>query len=226
MLQIRGLSLSVPGRRLLEDVDLEIAAGECVAVVGPSGTGKTTLLNCAAGIVKPESGTVVVDGTEISYLSSEQRSNFRLHKIGVVFQFAELLPELSALENVALPSRLAGIAKQEAETRAELWLDRFGVAQHRSAHGDALSGGEQQRVGLARSMAHDPVFLVADEPTGMLDEGNSRIVVNLLVATARMQGTAVLLTTHDPDVAAAADRVLRIHDGSLIPANNFHRSPA
>lgn len=218
VLELRNLSMTVPGRRLLDGVELILSAGECVAVVGPSGAGKTSLLNCVAGLIRPDSGGVTIDGTEMTGLSAAQRSAFRLAKIGMVFQFGELLPELTAVENVALPSRLMGVAKRAAEDRARSWLGRVGLSDHLSSHPDSLSGGEQQRVGLARAMVHAPVLLLADEPTGMLDQDNSRLIVDLLVASAREQGTAALLTTHDSSVASAADRVLRIQDTSLIAA--------
>lgn len=218
VLKVEGLELDVPGRTLLKGVDLTLAAGECVAVVGPSGSGKTSLLNSMAGLSVARSGRVVVGGTEITGLSAARRSAFRLTKIGMVFQFGELLPELTAVENVALPSRLMGVPKGAAEDRARAWLDQVGLAEQFDSHPDSLSGGERQRVGLARAMAHGPVLLLADEPTGMLDDENSHAVVDLLISTAHHEGAAVLLTTHDSAIASMADRVLRIHERSLVAA--------
>ena len=218
ILEVRDLSLSVPGRRLLDKVDLTISAGECVAVMGPSGAGKTSLLNCVSGINTPDNGVVVVGGVELSRLPVAKRSAFRLRRVGVVFQFGELLPELTARQNVALPSRLTGMGREEAEELASAWLDRFGLADQMDSHPDSMSGGEQQRVGLARALAHRPALLLADEPTGMLDEQNTRQVVELMVEAARELGTAVLVATHDSTVALAADRVFRVQDCSLVPS--------
>lgn len=218
VLDIRDLSLSVPARRLLDAVDLTISAGECVAVMGPSGAGKTSLLNCVAGINSADSGVVVIDGVEVSELPVAKRSAFRLKRIGMVFQFGELLPELTARQNVALPSRLTGMGREDAEELASAWLDRFGLADQKDSHPDSMSGGEQQRVGLARALAHHPALLLADEPTGMLDEQNTRQVVELMVESARELGTAVLMATHDSVVAASANRVFRLHGCSLVPS--------
>jgi len=217
VLEVRDLSLSVPGRRLLKDANLSIRAGECVAITGPSGAGKTSLLNCVAGISTPEAGVVEVDGVELSRLPAAKRSSFRLRRIGMVFQFGELLPELTARENVALPARLAGMGREETAQLAGEWLNRFGLGEQMDAHPESMSGGEQQRVGLARALAHRPVLLLADEPTGMLDERNTDLVVGMMIEAARDLGTAVLIATHDSTVAAATDRTLRLHDCALHP---------
>lgn len=140
-------------------------------------------------------------------------------RIGMVFQFGELLPELTARQNVALPSRLMGMRRDEAEGLATSWLVRFGLSNQMDSHPDSMSGGEQQRVGLARALAHRPALLLADEPTGMLDERNTRQVIELMMEAGRELGTAVVVATHDSTVAAAANRVLRLHDSSLVPAN-------
>ncbi|MGH3499642.1 MAG: ABC transporter ATP-binding protein [Nocardioidaceae bacterium] len=217
-LEVAGLSLAVPCRCLLAEVDFAVAAGELVALLGPSGVGKTSLLNCLSGLTRPVSGVVAVDGEELSRLSAAKRAAFRLRRIGMVFQFAELLPELTALDNVALPSRLMGTPRQAAESRAKLWLERLEVSEQAGSHPDDLSGGEQQRVALARALAHEPSLLLADEPTGMLDEVNTANVVALLGKAAREWGSAVVVATHDASVAAAADRVLRISERSLLAA--------
>ncbi|MBA2560126.1 MAG: ABC transporter ATP-binding protein [Propionibacteriales bacterium] len=217
-LELKQVSLAVPGRRLVDGVGLVVSAGECVAIAGASGVGKTSLLNCASGLNLPASGSVMVNGVELGRLSAAKRSAFRLSHIGIVFQFAELLPELTALENVALPSRLLGMPREAAEDRAATWLERLDVSQRSSAHPEELSGGEQQRVGLARALAHEPSVLLADEPTGMLDEGNTATVVALLVRAAREWGAAVLVATHDASVASAADRVFTLARASLTVA--------
>jgi len=215
VLTITDLVLEVPGRRVLDGVDLTVAAGEVVAVLGPSGAGKTSLLNCAAGVVAPTSGRVEVDGDELTRLSGSKRSALRLSRMGIVFQFAELLPGLTAVQNVELPLRLLGHSRIDARERALIWLDRLGVAERGPALPEALSGGELQRIAIARAMVHDPVLVIADEPTGMLDAATTREVVDVLVTTARGRGTALLVATHDAEVAGSADRVLRLTEAAL-----------
>jgi ABC-type lipoprotein export system ATPase subunit len=213
--ELRGVAVEITGRRLLEDVDLAVSAGECVAIVGPSGVGKTSLLNCIAGIAAPAAGAVVVDGVELSAMSSQARAAFRLRRMGLVFQFGELLPELTVAENVALPSRLMGMPREAAADRALPLLARFGLAERAGSHPQELSGGQQQLVGIARALAHEPVLVLADEPTGMLDEANTVRVADLLARTSRELGAATVVVTHDRNVASRADRVLAIRDGSL-----------
>jgi putative ABC transport system ATP-binding protein len=217
VLELVDVSLAVPSRQLLDGVSIEVRAGACVAVVGPSGAGKTSLLNCMSGITRTDGGEVRVGDTVLSRLSAGKRSAFRLRNLGMVFQFGELLPELTAVENVALPSRLMGVPRAEAGKRAADWLSRFDLGEQMEAHPDSLSGGEQQRVGLARALAHRPRLVLADEPTGMLDAENTELVVELLIAAAHEVGTTVVLVTHDPDVASAADQVYRLADGTLRP---------
>ena len=221
LLEVSGLSLDVPGRRLLHDVNLAAPAGECLGVVGPSGSGKTSLLNCLCGIARPTSGSVLVDGVELTRLGLSEQTAFRLRRVGMVFQFGELLPELTALENVALPLRLLGVSRSEAERRARAWLDRLGLAGRGEAHPNVLSGGEVQRAGIARALAHEPRLVLADEPTGALDEGHSAHIAGLLVGTAKELGATVIVATHDPLVASKADRVLRLHDGRLMPVDGM-----
>lgn len=216
-LRVSNLTLDVPGRRLMEDAGFAVGAGECLAVMGPSGSGKTSLLNCLCGITMPVSGRIRISGTELTGLGVSQRTAFRLRRIGLVFQFGELLPELSALENVALPLRLMGTSRREAERLASLWLQRLGLDGHGGAHPNVLSGGEIQRVGIARALAHEPRLVLADEPTGALDEENSVRVVELLVGCAKDLGAAVIVATHDPLVSSSADRVLALADGRLAP---------
>ena len=216
-LELRGVAVEITGRRLLEDVDLAVPEGECVAIVGPSGIGKTSLLNCIAGIAAPAAGSVIVDGVELSAMSSQARAAFRLRRVGLVFQFGELLPELTVAENVALPSRLMGMPREAAADRAMPLLARFGLSERAGSHPQELSGGEQQLVGIARALAHEPVLVLADEPTGMLDEANTVRVADLLTRTSRELGAATVVVTHDRNVASRADRVLAIADGSLAP---------
>jgi len=222
-LTVEGLSLEVSARRLLSGAGFGVDAGECVAVVGPSGVGKTSLLNCIAGIDTPAAGSVSIDDTELSVLRADERAGFRLRHIGLVFQFGELLPELTLLENVALPLRLMDGSRREAEDRALSMLDRLGLGQHARARPERVSGGEIQRAAIARALVHEPSVVLADEPTGMLDEETTAQVVGLLVETARQLGSALLLVTHDPLVASAADRVLRMSNARLCPIGDSAR---
>jgi putative ABC transport system ATP-binding protein len=225
-LEVSDLSLHVPGRRLLADVSFTAEAGECLAIMGPSGAGKTSLLNCLCGIATPASGSVRVDGVDLTGLGMSGRSAFRLRRVGLVFQFGELLPELSALENVALPLRLMRVARSEAERRAEAWLEQLGLGGQGGAHPDTLSGGEIQRVGIARALAHEPKLVLADEPTGALDEANTALIAELLLGAAKELGAAVAVVTHDPLVASKADRVFRLHEGHLVPVEQRgHSAP-
>lgn len=217
-LEVSGLYLEVPGRQLLHDVGFEAAAGERLTIVGPSGSGKTSLLNCLCGITAPSSGSVRVDEVTLSDLGPSKRSAFRLRRVGMIFQFGELLPELSVIENVALPLRLTGSSRREAERRAAEWLDRLGLGERSGEHPAVLSGGEVQRAGIARALVHEPQLVLADEPTGALDEDNSELIVRLLTEAAKDLNATVVVTTHDPLVASKADRVLRLREGRLIPA--------
>ena len=214
-LELRGVAVEVTGRRLLDAVELTVPAGESVAVVGPSGVGKTSLLNCIAGIAAPASGCVLVNGVELSAMPTQRRAAFRLWHMGLVFQFGELLPELTVAENVALPSRLRGMSREAAADRAMPILARCGLVDRADAHPDELSGGQQQLVGIARALAHEPVLVLADEPTGMLDETSTVRVADLLIRAARELGAAMVIVTHDRNVASRADRVFAVADGTL-----------
>jgi putative ABC transport system ATP-binding protein len=215
-LDVEGVDVKVGGRHVLRDVNLTLLPGECLAVMGPSGVGKTSLLNCIAGIAVPASGSIVVDGAELTTMSRQRRTTFRLTRIGMVFQFGELLPELTVAANVALPSRLMGMPPAAALERAIAHLDRFGLAERADAHPHELSGGEQQLVGIARALAHEPALVLADEPTGMLDEENTTRVVARLILASRALSAGSIIVTHDRQVASQADRVLVVAGGSVI----------
>lgn len=218
-LDVSGLSLDVPGRCLLDGVAFSARSGECLAVVGPSGSGKTSLLNCLSGISAPSRGSVKIDGIDLTTLASSKRSTFRLRHVGMVFQFGELLPELSASENVSLPLRFMGVARREAERQAAEWLARVGLSGRERDHPDVLSGGETLRLAIARALIHAPELILADEPTGALDEENTKQVVDLLAHAGTETGATVVVATHDPLVASRADRVLRLRGGRLAPAD-------
>jgi len=192
---------------------MAVRAGEVVAVMGPSGSGKSTLLHCLAGIIKPDQGSVVFDGQDTATLNDAGRSALRRAAFGFVFQFGQLVPELSCLENVALPLRLQGIERREAERTAMEWLQRLEVdAVARSLPGE-VSGGEGQRVAVARALVGGPRVVFADEPTGALDSLNGERVMQLLTNSARESGAAVVLVTHEPRVAAHSDREVVVRDG-------------
>ncbi|HTI26161.1 MAG TPA: ABC transporter ATP-binding protein [Kutzneria sp.] len=197
----------------LDGAGLRIWPGEVVAVMGPSGSGKSTLLHCLAGIIRPDSGTVSYQGTPLSTLSDVDRSELRRTEFGFVFQFGQLVPELTALENVALPLRLGGVRRREAESRAMEWLARLEVADVADKRPGETSGGQGQRVAVARALVTSPKVVFADEPTGALDSLNGERVMRLLVAAAKDTNAAVVLVTHEVRVAAYSDREVVVRDG-------------
>lgn len=190
-------------------------AGEIVAVMGPSGSGKSTLLHCLAGILVPDSGQVHFGGERIDRLDENRRSALRRERFGFVFQFGQLVPELSAVENVALPLLLAGRRRPEAFAAAARWFAPLGLDGLESRRSGELSGGQAQRVALARGLVGEPEVLFADEPTGSLDSLTGEQVMDLLVDGARRQGTTVIIVTHEPRVAAYADREVMVRDGRV-----------
>jgi putative ABC transport system ATP-binding protein len=196
-------------------VSLAVAAGEMVAIVGPSGSGKSTLLNLLGALDRPSMGEVVIAGAKLSELDDAARTRLRREKIGLVFQFFNLLPLLSARENVALPLLLASMPRAEADKRADELLARVGLATRADHTPDELSGGEMQRVAVARALAPRPLVLLADEPTGNLDSESGRGVLGLLSDAARDTGCAVIMVTHDPRAAAVSDRVIEFKDGRI-----------
>lgn len=203
------------GRQLtiLDDVDLAIPAGEFTAVLGPSGSGKSTLLALMAGLDRPTAGTVQIDGTAIHEMSEDELALLRRKKIGFVFQSFQLLANLTARENVLLPIELAGLP--EAGRRVDEGLAAVSLADRGHHYPSQLSGGEQQRIALARAFASQPPILLADEPTGNLDGATGRKVLDLLLELRRSQGTTLVLVTHDPSVAALADRLIHLRDGRI-----------
>jgi putative ABC transport system ATP-binding protein len=216
LLSAQGLSKRYGSTPALIDAEFAIDAGEIVAVMGPSGSGKSTLLHVVAGIVPPDSGTVTYDGRELSALGDAARSALRRSEFGFVFQFGQLVPELSCRENVALPLRLDGVARRVAEARADELLRILEVADVATHRPGTVSGGEGQRVAVARALVTDPRVLFADEPTGALDSLNGERVLALLLAAARESGAAVVVVTHEPRVAAYCDREVVVRDGRTI----------
>jgi putative ABC transport system ATP-binding protein len=197
----------------LDGASFSVHPGEVVAVMGPSGSGKSTLLHCLAGIVRPDSGSVVYAGRELTTLSDAQRSALRRTDFGFVFQFGQLVPELNCVENVALPLRLSGVKRKAAEHTALEWLERLEVEDAARKRPGEISGGQGQRVAVARALAPSPKVVFADEPTGALDSFNGERVMSLLTDAARLQNTAVVLVTHETRVAAYSDREIVVRDG-------------
>ncbi|MEU7040204.1 ABC transporter ATP-binding protein [Streptomyces varsoviensis] len=197
----------------LDGADFSIHPGEVVAVMGPSGSGKSTLLHCLAGIVRPDSGSVRFDGRELSQMGDAERSALRRGEFGFVFQFGQLVPELTCVENVALPLRLTGVKRKDAEARALEWLERLEVAEVGGKRPGQVSGGQGQRVAVARSLVTSPRVLFADEPTGALDSLNGERVMELFTQAARETRAAVVLVTHEARVAAYSDREVVVRDG-------------
>lgn len=199
------------------DVTLAVDRGSSVAIVGPSGSGKSSLLLAVAGLVAPSAGTVRIGTTDLWALPRRDRDAVRRRRIGYVAQFSDLVPELSNLENVALPLRLLKESSAAARSRAEAMLAAFGVAHLGGRLPYQVSGGEMQRVAIARSLVHKPSVLLADEPTGALDEDNRGVVLEQLMSAARDEGAAVVIVTHDQTLARAADRMVSMSDGRLEP---------
>lgn len=197
----------------LRGVDLDVNKGEWVAIMGPSGSGKSTLLNIVGGIEIPSSGQVVLEGVDLATLDDDQRTIMRRQRIGFIFQSFNLLPTLTAEENVALPLVLDGIKPDEASRRALETLEQVGVAHRRHHVPGAMSGGEQQRVAIARALAIQPALLLADEPTGNLDSNMGTQVVKLLRRLVDERQQTIVMVTHDPQVAAQADRIVKVRDG-------------
>jgi putative ABC transport system ATP-binding protein len=213
LLSATGVSKAFGTTQALSDATLSIAAGEMVAVMGPSGSGKSTLLHCLAGIVRPDEGGVRYREEQLGTASDARLSALRRSEFGFVFQFGQLVPELSCRENVALPLRLDGVGRRDAERRAAAWLQRLEVGDLARKTPGQVSGGQGQRVAVARALATEPRVLFADEPTGALDSLNGERVMQLLSEAARDTGAAVVLVTHEPRVAAYSDREVVVRDG-------------
>lgn len=200
----------------LRDVSLTIRKGEFVAIMGSSGSGKTTLLHLLAGLDTPTAGSVVIEGRDLAAMRDVERTLFRRRRLGIVFQSYNLLPTLTAAENVALPALLDGVSSSEAETKARELLARLDLDLRVGHRPQALSGGEQQRVAIARALMNDPALLLADEPTGNLDSAHGAAIWERLASLARDEGTTIVAVTHEPDGAAHADRVVVLRDGCVV----------
>lgn len=204
---------------VLHNVSLNVASGEVLAIMGPSGSGKSTLLHSLAAIIGIDSGEIVFDGRDIAKLSDEKRSVLRRTEFGFVFQFSQLVPELSVIDNVALPLLLNGSSRAKAYSEAKVWLNAVGLTEKYDSTPGEISGGQSQRVAIARAMVVQPKILFADEPTGSLDSMNSEKVMELFIDTAKKNGTTVIMVTHEPSIAAYADREIVVRDGRILGAN-------
>lgn len=216
LLQARQLSKRYGPTQAIQGIDLSLTSGEVLAVTGPSGSGKSTLLLCLSGIVRPDEGEVWFAGIRLDDRPEGARSKLRRTEIGVLLQHGQLVPELTAAENVAFPLLLNGSKRTQALKSGMAWLERFGVAGQAGKRPGELSGGEQQRVALARAMVTHPRLLFADEPTGSLDSVAGESVLAAMMSAARDHGAAVLLITHDATVAAYADREVHLRDGRVM----------
>ena len=218
MIELRGVSKTVPSGAgmltILHPLDLVIESGRVVAITGPSGSGKSTLLGLLAGLDAPSTGTIVLDGVDITALDEDALARLRGTRVGFVFQFFHLLPSLTALENVLVPMEIAGVPN--AAARARELLREVGLAERGHHYPSQLSGGEQQRVAIARALANEPPILLADEPTGNLDSSTGHSVIELLLEVNRTRKTTLVLVTHDPELASVADVAIALRDGRVV----------
>jgi putative ABC transport system ATP-binding protein len=215
LIEARGIHRAFGRTPALQGADVSAAAGEILAVMGPSGSGKSTLLHCLAGIFPPDQGEVWFDGRRLDTLGENARTKLRRTDFGFVFQFGQLIPELSTADNIAMPLLLARVGRRAAYQTAKAWLDRLDLAELGGRRTGELSGGQAQRVAIARALATKPKVLFADEPTGSLDSLTGELVMDLLVDIAREEGTTVILVTHDSRIAAYAERTVLVRDGKV-----------
>jgi lipoprotein-releasing system ATP-binding protein len=216
MLKVQAIKKSYGNLQILKGVDLEVAHGEIVSIVGASGAGKSTLLNIIGTLDKADSGTVAIKNLDVNKLSKRQLSNFRNREIGFIFQFHHLLAEFNALENVCIPAFIAGTSKAEAEKRAKSLLDMLGLGQRLDHKPNQLSGGEQQRVAVARALVNNPALILADEPSGNLDSTNARDLHQLFVDLRRDFKQTFIIVTHNEELANISDRKVLMKDGLIV----------
>jgi len=220
MIELRGVSKTVQSGShpltILHPLDYTISSGQFVAIVGPSGSGKSTLLGLLAGLDAPSTGEILIDGVDISRLGEDELARLRGEKIGFVFQFFHLVPSLTALENILVPMEIAG--RRDAAGRGRRLLEEVGLSDRGHHYPSQLSGGEQQRIAIARALANDPPIVLADEPTGNLDSGTGRHILELLLNVRKHRQTTLILVTHDAELAALADTRLVLRDGRQVPS--------
>ncbi len=215
LIEARDIYRSFGQTPALQGASLSVGTGEILAIMGPSGSGKSTLLHCLAGIFTPDQGEVWFDGQRVDTLSDKKRSQLRRREYGFVFQFGQLVPELTAADNIAMPLILDRVSRRTAYQRAFQWLDRLGLPELGGRRTGELSGGQAQRVAIGRALVARPRVIFADEPTGSLDSVTGQMVMNLLVGIARQESTTVVLVTHDAATASYADREVRVSDGRI-----------
>lgn len=218
MIDVQGIKKSFGTLQVLKGIDLHIDKGEVVSIVGPSGAGKTTLLQIIGTLDRPDSGTVIVDGVDVGRLSSSKISMFRNQKLGFVFQFHQLLPEFTALENIMIPAFIAGMGRRDAKARAEELLSFMGLSDRAKHKPNELSGGEKQRVAVARALVNNPSVILADEPSGSLDSKNKAELHQLFFDLRDKFGQTFVIVTHDESLAALTDRTIHMKDGLLTDA--------
>ncbi|MBR4897887.1 MAG: ABC transporter ATP-binding protein [Prevotella sp.] len=217
MIRIENITKSFGSLQVLKGIDLHIAKGEVVSIVGPSGAGKTTLLQIIGTLDKPDTGSVVIDGMDVTTLSQKKLSDFRNRQLGFVFQFHQLLPEFTAIENIMIPAYIAGSSKKDAKKRAEELLDFMGLSDRARHKPNELSGGEKQRVAVARALVNNPKVILADEPSGSLDTKNKQELHQLFFDLRDQFGQTFVIVTHDEQLATLTDRTIHMRDGLLAP---------
>lgn len=224
MIKIENITKSFGNLQVLKGIDMEIAKGEIVSIVGPSGAGKTTLLQIIGTLDRPDSGTVVIDDTEVAHLSSNRLSDFRNKHVGFVFQFHQLLPEFTAIENIMIPAYIAGKSTSAAKARAQELLEFMGLSDRAHHKPNQLSGGEKQRVAVARALVNEPSVVLADEPSGSLDTKNKAELHQLFFDLRDKYGMTFIIVTHDESLAALTDRTICLKDGRIV--DNLHDEDA